>query len=366
MTQTVPTQLPAEWRDFFEGNQALTSTTTTILLTSSDSEREVVDQLSEDFDFDEEKLQAVDEARVVKASELHGEFKLSLIVTQNPSRSLKRNPPEKNQPSQLLDLFGGGSKLAEELNQILPGAQQVAAIFVDEDGGTVVRWNVSSVGDLHELRDKVLQGDVDDLLTEKLRSRQNGEDASSIRVDKTAFAQEYENSILMLDRLTPHQEEKLLMCQGDVDVHIQAPAGAGKTFVALHRMLEILKEWVYLEEGVPGHILFVARNAALCLFVAKWLSERLQKKYTRFRLGYLWTLLEPLGMSLVLWLVFSVLLGARALGLQPYLLFLSVAILPWWWFSTGIGASTRIWRRAGSHQKGRGGICGGAARASVV
>ncbi|PQM58882.1 MAG: hypothetical protein CL523_05780 [Actinomycetales bacterium] len=74
----------------------------------------------------------------------------------------------------------------------------------------------------------------------------------------------------------------------------------------------------------------------------------LQKKYTRFRLGYLWTLLEPLGMSLVLWLVFSVLLGARALGLQPYLLFLSVAILPWWWFSTGIGASTRIWRRTGT------------------
>lgn len=73
----------------------------------------------------------------------------------------------------------------------------------------------------------------------------------------------------------------------------------------------------------------------------------LQKKYTRFRLGYLWTLLEPLGMSLVLWLVFSVLLGARALGLQPYLLFLSVAILPWWWFATGIGASTRIWRRTG-------------------
>jgi ABC-2 type transport system permease protein len=74
----------------------------------------------------------------------------------------------------------------------------------------------------------------------------------------------------------------------------------------------------------------------------------LQKKYTRFRLGYLWTLLEPLGMSLVLWLVFSVLLGARALGLQPYLLFLSVAILPWWWFSTGIGSATRIWRRTGA------------------
>ena len=47
----------------------------------------------------------------------------------------------------------------------------------------------------------------------------------------------------------------------------------------------------------------------------------LQKKYTKFRLGYFWSLLEPLGMSLVLWLVFSVLLGERALGLSPLLAF---------------------------------------------
>ncbi len=72
----------------------------------------------------------------------------------------------------------------------------------------------------------------------------------------------------------------------------------------------------------------------------------LQNQYTKFRLGYLWSLLEPLGMSLVLWLVFSVLLGERALGLSPYLLFLSVAILPWWWFTKSVNASTKIFRRA--------------------
>ncbi len=73
----------------------------------------------------------------------------------------------------------------------------------------------------------------------------------------------------------------------------------------------------------------------------------LQKQYTKFRLGYLWTLLEPLGMSIVLWFVFSVLLGARALGQQPYVLFLSLAILPWWWFTKGMTASTKVFRRAG-------------------
>lgn len=73
----------------------------------------------------------------------------------------------------------------------------------------------------------------------------------------------------------------------------------------------------------------------------------LQRRYSKFRLGYLWTLLEPLGMSVVLWFVFSILLGPRGLGLQPYLLFLSLAILPWWWFSKGINTSTKVFAKNG-------------------
>lgn len=71
----------------------------------------------------------------------------------------------------------------------------------------------------------------------------------------------------------------------------------------------------------------------------------LQRQYTKFRLGYLWTIIEPLGMSIVLWFVFTMLLGPRKLGLQPYLLFLSVAILPWWWFTKGIASMARVFRR---------------------
>lgn len=71
----------------------------------------------------------------------------------------------------------------------------------------------------------------------------------------------------------------------------------------------------------------------------------LQRQYTKFRLGYLWTIIEPLGMSLVLWFVFSMLLGPRRLGLQPYLLFLSVAILPWWWFTKGIAQMSSVFRK---------------------
>jgi ABC-2 type transport system permease protein len=71
----------------------------------------------------------------------------------------------------------------------------------------------------------------------------------------------------------------------------------------------------------------------------------LQQLYTKYRLGYLWTIIEPLGMSLVLWFVFTALLGPRKLGLQPYLLFLTIAILPWWWFTKGISSCARAFAK---------------------
>ena len=73
-------------------------------------------------------------------------------------------------------------------------------------------------------------------------------------------------------------------------------------------------------------------------------SRDLQRVYRGFRLGYLWSILEPLGMTIVLWFVFDILLGGRKLGENPYFLFLSVAILPWWWFTKGITQSTKVFR----------------------
>lgn len=81
-------------------------------------------------------------------------------------------------------------------------------------------------------------------------------------------------------------------------------------------------------------------RAALRLLV----SRDLHRKYRHFRLGYLWSILEPLGMTVTMWFVFDVLLGGRKLGEHPYFMFLAVAILPWWWFTKGISASTRVYR----------------------
>ena len=91
----------------------------------------------------------------------------------------------------------------------------------------------------------------------------------NVAVNRTHFAERYESSILALEELTSHQEEKLADCEraGDqVDIHIMAPAGAGKTFVALHLMLRTLR-------SSDQRVLFVARSPALCFFVTKWLAK---------------------------------------------------------------------------------------------
>ena len=75
----------------------------------------------------------------------------------------------------------------------------------------------------------------------------------TVSVDLTAFAEAYESSILRLDKLTPHQAEKLdeglMLIDAGRSLHIKAPAGAGKTFVALHLILQKL---------ILGSVLFVA------------------------------------------------------------------------------------------------------------
>ena len=66
------------------------------------------------------------------------------------------------------------------------------------------------------------------------------------------------------------QLEKMQECLAADYVHLQAPAGAGKTFVALNRVLELL----YKER--EARALFVARNAALCYFVIRWVCRRVR------------------------------------------------------------------------------------------
>jgi hypothetical protein len=91
--------------------------------------------------------------------------------------------------------------------------------------------------------------------------------------------------MLSLDTLTTHQEQKLREIQVEdrkrQHVHVRAPAGAGKTFVALHYILGKLQKSDGAgarKGGNEGYVLFVARNRPLAFFVARWIWARIENE----------------------------------------------------------------------------------------
>jgi ABC-2 type transport system permease protein len=70
----------------------------------------------------------------------------------------------------------------------------------------------------------------------------------------------------------------------------------------------------------------------------------LKVRYSTSLLGYLWSILDPLIMSLIYWFIFTQLME-RSLGEEPYIVFLLCAMLPWVWFNGAISDSTRAFLR---------------------
>lgn len=81
------------------------------------------------------------------------------------------------------------------------------------------------------------------------------------------------------------------------------------------------------------------------LVLKRLTSEDLKVKYEGAALGYVWSVLEPLLLTGVYWLVFEKIFhaGARGIraGTQPYALFLIVGLLPWTLFNTVVTQSTK-------------------------
>jgi ABC-2 type transport system permease protein len=80
----------------------------------------------------------------------------------------------------------------------------------------------------------------------------------------------------------------------------------------------------------------LARRDILRLLVAR----DLKLKYADSKLGYFWSVLDPLLMSGVYWFVFTQIF-VRGVGREPYLLFLLLGILPWNWANGVIRDSSR-------------------------
>lgn len=73
----------------------------------------------------------------------------------------------------------------------------------------------------------------------------------------------------------------------------------------------------------------MARRSVLWTLVVRDLRVR----YSRSVLGYVWTILDPLLMSLIYFLVFVYIFKRDDLGHEPYFLFLLIGLLSWQWFS---------------------------------
>jgi ABC-2 type transport system permease protein len=64
----------------------------------------------------------------------------------------------------------------------------------------------------------------------------------------------------------------------------------------------------------------------------------LKLRYAGAFLGYIWSVLEPLLMAGVYWLVFTQIFKARQIGEQPYILFLVTGLFAWNWFAGAVTA----------------------------
>ncbi|WP_162621894.1 ABC transporter permease [Microbacterium suaedae] len=81
-------------------------------------------------------------------------------------------------------------------------------------------------------------------------------------------------------------------------------------------------------------------------FHALWLltGRDLRVKYATTWLGYAWTILDPLLMCAVYWLLFVAIIG-RTGGVEPFGLFLITGLLPWQWFTTAVNDSTSAFKK---------------------
>ena len=127
-----------------------------------------------------------------------------------------------------------------------------------------VDFDLTCIQERHQLRDAVLGDDLVVSLNDALEKRGFTE---QLAVDNTVFFQQYAASLLTFSQLTDHQTEKLkeLSRYLHEDVHLSAPAGGGKTFLAVRHAMNKLRS------SSKGKILFISPNRPLCFHFVHWL-----------------------------------------------------------------------------------------------
>lgn len=80
-----------------------------------------------------------------------------------------------------------------------------------------------------------------------------------------------------------------------------------------------------------------------------WLltTRDLKVRYTTSALGYLWSIIDPLLMGLIYFVVFTYVFHRGGTTDDPYIVFLLAAVLPWTWFNGNLSDATRAFRQEG-------------------
>jgi ABC-2 type transport system permease protein len=78
-----------------------------------------------------------------------------------------------------------------------------------------------------------------------------------------------------------------------------------------------------------------------------WLLTKrdLKVRYSTSALGYLWSILDPLVMAAIYWVVFTQIFHRGRVGEEPYIVFLLTALLPWTWFNGVVSDSTKAFTK---------------------
>ena len=161
------------------------------------------------------------------------------------------------------DAFGSLAVFEAALVRALPRGCVIANLY-SGDGEVRVRLGLDEVAAMAQLRDDVVLGSAfEDALRRVTETK--------ISVDRAAFLECYARIMMRFTKLTPHQCKVLDVVRREPVAVIIAPAGGGKTFVAIQRVLEELRG------DTSSLVLFAARNTALALFFCKWLVTASRK-----------------------------------------------------------------------------------------
>ena len=130
-----------------------------------------------------------------------------------------------------------------------------------------LRLEISDIASLQMLRDSTLNGTLEESMNAAIKKELNG-DSCQLQIDCTRFLELYEDVVLCLTTLTEQQQRIVQDLAKHKAVLLRAPAGAGKTFVTVQRVLETLRK-------PSATVLFVSPTRALGYHFINWLAMRL-------------------------------------------------------------------------------------------